>query len=243
MTYAAAPPAGGAETTQVIGVTLAALVLTGALLFYGHGHRSGRSGALGYAARLSGRLSGFPGWAAFPAALATASLGIAGLGLYWDVALHTAQGRDAGPLANPSHYLILAGLFGIFSAGWAAIVLPRKRPGPAAVRLSGDWYAPVGGLLLAAAASFALIGFPLDDFWHRLFGQDVTLWGPTHLMLIGGGAMTLVRITIIQVEVRRAVRQSGLPDREYGWVRHLRHVWLPGGLLVGLSTFQGEYDF
>ena len=29
-------------------------------------------------------------------------------------------------------------------------------------------------------------GFPLDDVWHRLFGQDVTLWGPTHLMLIGG---------------------------------------------------------
>ena len=37
-----------------------------------------------------------------------------------------------------------------------------------------------------ASAAFALIGFPLDDVWHRIFGQDVTLWGPTHLMLIGG---------------------------------------------------------
>ena len=49
-----------------------------------------------------------------------------------------------------------------------------------------DWYAPLGGVLIAAAGGFALIGFPLDDVWHRLFGQDVTLWGPTHLMLIGG---------------------------------------------------------
>ena len=39
---------------------------------------------------------------------------------------------------------------------------------------------------MTAAGGFALIGFPLDDVWHRLFGQDVTLWGPTHLMLIGG---------------------------------------------------------
>ena len=62
-------------------------------------------------------------------------------------------------------------------------------------------------------------------------------------MLIGGAAMTLVGIAIIQVEVRRAVRSSGLPDREYAWVRHLRHVWLPGGLLVGMSTFQGEFDW
>src|SRR4051812_746178 len=206
MTYAAAPRAGGAETPQVIGVPLAALVLTGALLFYGHGPRSGRSGALGYAARLSGRLSGEPGWAAFPAALATASLGIAGIGLYWDVALHIAQGRDPGPLANPSHYLILLGLFGIFSAGWSAIVLPDGRPGPASVRIAGDWSAPVGGLMLFAAASFALIGFPLDDLWHRLFGQDVTLWGPTHLMLIGGGALTIPAIVALLAEGRIARR-------------------------------------
>jgi hypothetical protein len=253
MTYAAAPPAGGAETTQVIGVTLAALVLTGALLFYGHGHRSGRSGALAWTARLSSRLSGFPGWAAFPAGLATASLGVAGLGLYWDVALHTAQGRDAGPLANPSHYLILAGLFGIFGAGWAAIVLPRKRPGPSAVRISGDWYAPVGGVLLAAAASFALIGFPLDDLWHRLFGQDVTLWGPTHLMLIGGGVLTIPGIVVLLAEGRRASQASGRPATrrtpgrlERLWSTGLRTfiaLSTGGGLLAGLSAFQGEFDF
>ena len=255
-TFAAAPPAGGAETTQVIGVTVAALALTAALLWYGHGHRSGRSAALGQAARLSARLSGFPGWAAFPAALATASLGIAGLGLYWDVALHTAQGRDAGPLANPSHYLILAGLFGIFTAGWAAIVLPRERPGPAAVRLAAGWHAPVGGLLLAAAASFALIGFPLDDMWHRLFGQDVTLWGPTHLMLIGGGVLTIPGVVVLLAEGRMAMRASaGASPASAGRPRgRLERAWgtglrtfialsTGGGLLAGLSAFQGEFDF
>ena len=42
----AAPPAGGAETTQVIGVTAAATVFTAALLFYGHGPPTGRTRAL-----------------------------------------------------------------------------------------------------------------------------------------------------------------------------------------------------
>ena len=256
-TLAEAAPAGGAATSQVIGVTLAAAVLTAALLWYGHGHRTGRSRALGRAAEFCERMSGFPGWAAFPAALATAALGIAGLGLYWDVAIHIAQGRDEGPLANPSHYAILLGLFGIFAAGWAAIVLPRERPGPAAVRITSDWYAPVGGVLLAAAATFALIGFPLDDMWHRLFGQDVTLWGPTHVMLIGGGALTIPAIVLLLAEGRsaqRATRAGALEPRPRLPRTRLASLWATGltlfialstggGLLAGVAAFQGEFDF
>ena len=54
---------------------------------------------------------------------------------------------------------------------------------------------------MAACGAFALAGFPLDDIWHRLFGQDVTLWGPTHLMLIGGAGMTLIGQAVL---LRRA---------------------------------------
>ena len=46
-----------------------------------------------------------------------------------------------------------------------------------AVPLGGDWWAPVGGLMIAAACGARAHGFPLDDLWHRIFGQDVTLWG------------------------------------------------------------------
>ena len=114
--------------------------------------------------------------------------------MYWDISIHIDNGRDAGPLANIAHYPILLGLMGIFAAGWLAIFLPPKgtRPGPAPIRLSREWYAPVGGVLLFACGGFSLAGFPLDDVWHRIFGQDVTLWGPTHLMLLGGAAMTLI---------------------------------------------------
>ena len=161
--------------------------------------------------------------------------------MYWDISLHIDNGRDPGPLANPAHYFILAGLFGIFTAGFIAIVLPRERPSEVAIRLGRDWWAPLGGVLICACGAFSLIGFPLDDVWHRLFGQDVTLWGPTHLMLIGGAAMTLVGIAVLTVEGLRA--NDALERTGAHLTTRMRAVALTGGLMVGLSTFQAEFDF
>ena len=240
---AAAPPAGGAELAQVALASLAATLLTAALLYYGLGHRSGRVATLGKVAAYFERRSGMPGWVALPAAVATASLIVALFGMYWDISLHIDNGRDAGPLANPAHYFILTGLFGIFTAGFLAMVLPEGRPSSAAVRIGPDWWAPLGGVLICACGAFSLIGFPLDDVWHRLFGQDVTLWGPTHLMLIGGAAMTLLGIAVLTVEGQRANAARERPVPEPRSTRTARTVALTGGLMLGLSTFQAEFDF
>jgi hypothetical protein len=240
---AAAPPAGGAEIFQITIATLGATILTCALLYLGFGHRSGRVQLLQRLSDFSERVSGMPGWVAFPSAVATVSLITAVIGMYWDIALHIDNGRDAGPLANPAHYFILAGLFGIFAAGFFAMVLPRERPSAVAIRLGHDWWAPLGGVLICACGAFSLIGFPLDDVWHRLFGQDVTLWGPTHLMLIGGAAMTLVGIAVLTVEGLRANASSETPVEELLHTKMARAIALTGGLMLGLSTFQAEFDF
>jgi hypothetical protein len=243
----AAEPAGGARIEDIglaSGIAGFAIIV---LLMGGLGHRGGMVPILGWFERFAERVSGQPAWASLPCGLAIISLISAVFGLYWDVSLHIDVGRDVGPLNNPAHYFILAGLYGIFASGFFAICLGREeradRPGPTAIRLGPDWYAPLGGVIMCATGGFSLIGFPLDDGWHRLFGQDVTLWGPTHLMLIGGAAMTLLGIAIIQVEVQRAMKLSGLPDEERIWVKGLRNIALPGGLLIGLSTFTGEFDW
>jgi hypothetical protein len=235
-------PAGGAALGEVIIASTAAGLLTLALLVLGMGHRSGKVALLGRAAAFSERVAKLPGWAALPAGIATVSLIVAVLGMYWDIALHIAVGRDEGPLANPAHYFILAGLFGIFTAGFVAMVLPREKPSGASIRITHDWHAPLGGVLICACGAFSLIGFPLDDVWHRLFGQDVTLWGPTHLMLIGGAAMTLVGIAVLAVEGSRAAKAAG-GDGASRFAKFLLAVWLPGGFMLGLSTFQAEFDF
>lgn len=239
---AEAPPAGGAAIGEVLIATGSATVLTAALLWLGGGHRRGTVHVLDRLAAFANRVSGQPGWSALPSAISGVSLLVAVVGMYWDIALHIDVGRDEGPLANPAHYLILAGLYGIFTAGFVAMVLPRERPGPSAVRLGRDWHAPLGGVLICACGAFALAGFPLDDLWHRLFGQDVTLWGPTHLMLIGGASMTLVGIAVLQTEGRRAQRAAGAAPESSG-IRRLRLIALTGGLLLGMSTFQAEFDF
>jgi hypothetical protein len=237
------PPAGGAALGEVIVATTAAMVVTAVLLVLGLGHRTGRVALLGRMAAFAQRQSGMPGWVALPSAIATASLITAVFGMYWDIALHIGVGRDEGPLANPAHYFILFGLFGIFAAGFVAMVLPLDRPSASAIRLTRDWHAPLGGVLICACGAFSLTGFPLDDVWHRLFGQDVTLWGPTHLMLIGGAAMTLVGIAVLSVEGMRANRAAGRPERARSFTRLMLAVALTGGFMLGLSTFQAEFDF
>jgi uncharacterized membrane protein YeaQ/YmgE (transglycosylase-associated protein family) len=237
------PPAGGAATGEIAIATVSATLLTAGLIWLGNGHRRGTNPILGAIAAFSTRVSGQPGWSAFPSAMAGISLLIAAVGMYWDIALHIDVGRDEGPLANPAHYLILAGLYGIFTAGFFAMVLPKEKPSASAVKLGRDWYAPLGGVLICACGAFALLGFPLDDFWHRIFGQDVTLWGPTHLMLIGGASMTLVGIAVLQTESSRAMAAAGKTSKEQPWLRKLRLIALTGGLLLGMSTFQAEFDF
>ncbi len=243
---AAAEPAGGAAIDQVVIATGGATIVTALLLWLLAGHRSGRVALLGNAAAHAARVSRLPGWSALAAAIAGISLQVALLGMYWDIALHIDEGRDAGPLANPAHYLILVGLFGVFAAGVTAIALPKdgERPGPRPIRITEDWYAPVGGVLMAACGAFALVGFPLDDVWHRLFGQDVTLWGPTHLMLIGGAGMALIANAVLLSEAmwtktQGRARRTSAESR----ITFLRRASLMGGFLIGLSTFQAEFDF
>jgi hypothetical protein len=243
---AAAKPAGGAALDQVAIATAGATVASLLVYWLISTHRRGRNQLLDRMGRFAQGVSGLPAWAALPTGLGGGALLVALLGMYWDISFHIDNGRDPGPLANPAHYLILVGLYGIFTAGVLAMALPRagERPGPAAVRLTGDWYAPVGGLLMAACGAYALIGFPLDDVWHRLFGQDVTLWGPTHLMLIGGAGMTLIGQAVLLAEGVAARNAAGRASvRGPGAIVTVRRVALMGGLLIGLSTFQGEFDF
>jgi hypothetical protein len=83
--------------------------------------------------------------------------------------------------------------------------------------------------------------------WHRLFGQDVTLWGPTHVMMIAGASLTTLALWVLLVEGRRAraPRSEGAPSGVLArpfWVR-ARTVAIAGGFLIGLSSLQAEFDY
>jgi hypothetical protein len=237
---AAANEGGGAALDQVIGMSVAAMVVSVALLWIGYLHRMRRITWLKNLSERLGTKFKRPPWVALQVFLFTATIIAALFGFIWDVSLHIGKGRDPGPLANPAHYFILFGLFLLFIAGTLAIVLPYDKPGASAVRITRTWFAPVGGLLMAMCGLYALIGFPLDDIWHRIFGQDVTLWGPTHLMLIGGAGLSLIAVLLLEYEGRRVMGPDVADDTIV--LKLLRYLSF-GGLFIGLSVFQIEYDF
>jgi hypothetical protein len=239
LTLVAEPSARGAGLSQVIGLTIVAMVLTLLMLWVGHAHRSHRISWLARFADWMGVKFNRPSWVALPVLVFTTSIICALFGFIWDVSWHIGNGRDPGPLANPAHYFIIIGLFGVFVGGMLAVVLPFDKPGPAPVRITRNWYAPVGGVLMAGCGLYAIIGFPLDDIWHRIFGQDVTLWGPTHLMMIGGAGLSLFAVLMLEYEGGRALPE---PPKERPFVRFVRYLSC-GGLLIGLSVYQIEYDF
>jgi hypothetical protein len=237
-------PAGGAAIGEVILASGIGLGLTALLLGLVFLHRTRRSTVLTRIGDRLGKATGVPAWVALPTILTTISLLVALLGMLWDISLHIGVGRDEGPLANPAHFLILFGLFGVFAGGVLACSMPLdEKPGPAAVHFLRGWDVPVGGILLTAAGFYALLGFPLDDVWHRMFGQDVTLWGPTHLMLIGGAGLSIVGLLILEQEGHGGLSTDD-GDRKVGKLaRFIRQASAMGGLLLGMSVFQGEYDF
>jgi hypothetical protein len=237
---AASSEGGGAALDQVIGMSIAAAVVFAGLLWVGYLHRTRKITWLNSLAEWSGRKFKRPPWVALPMALFIATLICALFGFIWDVSLHIGKGRDPGPLANPAHYFILVGLFGMFVSGMVAVVLPLDKPSPGAVKITRNWYAPVGGVLMAACGLYALIGFPLDDIWHRIFGQDVTLWGPTHLMMIGGAGFA----TLTALYLEHEGRQASPPDAPEGGIG-LKFVQYLGfaGVAIGMSVFQIEFDF
>ncbi len=264
-TAAETAPAGGAATGEVIGMTVGLAVAFGALVVLGEAHRRGKRTPLGMLAAFSERVSGLPAWAAIPLAVSAVALPGALFGYMWDASWHIDRGRDEGPLANPSHYFILAGLYGVIAAGYLSTVLPKpgERPGRSAIRLGPTMQVPLGGALIGFAGLFAFAGFPLDDVWHRLFGQDVTLWGPTHLIMLGGGMLTLIGVAILFEDgvanpSRRAPARDNvnsgngsLDRRPLARLADLlptlplkpTRMLIAGGFLAGFSIFQGEFDF
>ena len=237
--------AGGAPLSDIfwgtaVGTLL--MVIAGAV---GILHRTGRITWLGSLAGFSSRVGGLPPWAALPAAVAAGSLTLALFGFWWDVATHIDNGRDEGAFGNLAHWPILLGLGGIALAGWLSIIIGGADGQPTAIRLGRTWHAPLGGVLIFACGAFALTGFPLDDTWHRLFGQDVTLWGPTHVLMIASASLTTVAVWILVGEGVRAVERGGseAQRRKVDLLMRLRGPSAAGGFLIGLSSLQGEFDF
>lgn len=238
-------PARGVDLAQVLPVTAVLAVLGAALIGACVLYRRGRLPAL---ERLVARLetaTGTPAWALVPTAVGGLSLVTAGFGFYWDVAVHIDNGRDQNPFGTPAHWPIVIGLCGLVVAGILAITLDRDTDGGASIQLPFGLRSSLGGALVLLCGSISLAGFPLDDLWHNVFGQDVTLWSPTHIQMIGGASLTTLALWVLHEEGRRrggSTASPGTTGRRHRLLERYRAASLAGAFLLGLSTLQDEFD-
>ncbi len=111
-------------------------------------------------------------------------------GTSWDIQWHSFIGRDRALV--PPHLMMLGG---ILLCGVAALsevgvesVLARRYRGFSELSTSfaGVFSASLGAYVAGFAALAAAVGFPLDVYWHSLYGIDVSVWAPFHVMIITG---------------------------------------------------------
>jgi len=182
------------------------------------------------------RATGFPGWAMAGSLSGLMALLIAVIGFYWDVAWHIDYGRDT-QLFTPSHVMILVG-FGML--GWAAavtVLFASIDEADTALSLGRNRQVriPMSALLMTFFAIGGVTAFPFDAMWHKAYGVDVTLWSPTHIMLVAGGSFATLACWLMIAEVRKFSKPNMLGRGIYALAA--------GATLAGLSTLQGEFDF
>ena len=147
---------------------------------------------------------------------------VSGWGVQWDIEWHVRVGRDTFWI--PPHVMTYAGVAAtvLLSFGMLAWYTARGERSAELVRIFG--VSGTRGFHLAAwGIALTVLAAPIDDVWHRLFGLDVTLWSPPHLLGILGGVINSAGCLIIAREA-------------YPGHRLLRTVAM---VLVGAALYRG----
>jgi hypothetical protein len=179
------------------------------------------------------RLTKVPGWTA--ALVGTASFGllVAGMGFYNDVAWHVGLGRDE-VLFTPPHTAIVIGLQLIAASALLGIWFATITKADVGFKIWG-LQVPWSALMMGFIGVAALAGFPLDELWHRQYGIDVTLWSPTHLLMVVGASISPMASWL-------ALSEAKVDPESGAWAKGL-HMTAGVFTILGLSSVQGEFAF
>ncbi len=138
-----------------------------------------------------------------------------GLGAVWDREWHAYVGRDQ--FWTPPHTLIYSCVAGVGLMAFILVLVEtlrfrRKAAGvdeSSTVRVFWIFYAPLGFVITGFGALLALVSAPLDNYWHELYGIDIAMWAPFHMMGITGGLIGICGMIYVFASEAAIDRQTG----------------------------------
>lgn len=123
------------------------------------------------------------------------------LGGDWDIQWHAVVGRDR--TFTPPHDLILIGIGLAGIVALISILIETNWSGQHSdlrqytTDFLGGLRSSLGSYLVGFGAVCSAIAFPLDTYWHSLYGIDVSLWAPFHTMIYMGGVLSTFGIVYL----------------------------------------------
>src|SRR6267143_4009851 len=151
---------------------------------------------------------------------------VAGWGVQWDIQWHVRIGRDSFWI--PPHVMTYTGVTLIVLASLGVLARDTLRQlfagrAPSGIERVLGLSGTPGFLLASCGIALTVLAAPIDDLWHRLFGIDVTLWSPPHLLGLLGVTINTVGCALIAREAYPAK----------SWARY-------AALVIAASTFFGS---
>lgn len=156
------------------------------------------------------------------------------LSTYWDIATHVDSGRER--FLTPPHISLYASVTVALGAVAAGIWADRRSSGAALPEILRHPLRGVRpGLAVAGAGmATALAAAPFDNAWHEIYeiyGIDVTIWSPPHLLAISGIAAAALGLAALVSPAATGRRPTTV------------FFILLGGVLTTLIITTGEFEF
>jgi hypothetical protein len=163
-------------------------------------------------------------------------------GTSWDIQWHSYIGRDRTLI--PPHIMMLSGVALSGISGLLAVLIEswwaRRNTSIAqnSVGFAEIFSGPFGAYIVGFAALMAAVAFPLDAYWHALYGIDVAIWAPFHVMFVASMGIVALGAAYMLISAAHLAAASPQPSPLRGeGVRRAATLGVALALATVLSLF------